>query len=91
MTDADLLVSMTDADHDWPALPRAADLRLASKRDGGHRVDADLSFGIHEPGDLVHLVAVLRDQLVPTADLTNPGPWRFDARLGAIIQINVSD
>ena len=39
----DVRVAMTDAAHDWPILPRAPDLRVASKLDVSRRTDADLS------------------------------------------------
>src|SRR5690606_39018361 len=40
---ADLLIAITDAQHDWPELPRPPDLRLASKADAAARSDADLA------------------------------------------------
>jgi hypothetical protein len=89
--DADLLVAMNDAMHSWPILPRDPDLRLASRRDLGERDDADLSISAHEPGDLAVLVAALQERLVASADLAHPGPWRFDARLGAESRTGRSD
>jgi tRNA modification GTPase len=86
MADADLLVAMTDAAHDWPSLPRLPDLRLASKRDLGARPDANLAMSVHQPEDLATLVRTVRDRLVPADDLAHPGPWRFDPRLAPPLQ-----
>ena len=76
MTQADCLVAMTDADHDWPDLPRTADLRVASKRDLAKRTDGDLSICALREDGLPELTTAIRDRLVPPADLEHPGPWR---------------
>ena len=74
---ADLLVAMTDAEHDWPDLPRPADLRVASKCDLAPRDDADLAVSAMTGAGLAELVRAMRDALVPPADLEAPGPWEF--------------
>jgi tRNA U34 5-carboxymethylaminomethyl modifying GTPase MnmE/TrmE len=78
---ADFLIAMTDAEHDWPVLPRTADLRVAGKSDVGGRDDADLSVSATTGTGIPELVATVRDRLVPPADLEHPGPWLFDSRL----------
>jgi tRNA modification GTPase len=79
---AELLVAATDAAHDWPALPREADLRIATRADLGTRPDADLAVSAVTGAGLNELVRAARDALVPPEDLTHPGPWVFDPRLG---------
>ncbi len=81
MERADLLIALTDAEHDWPQLPRDADLRVASRSDLGRRGDADLQIAALHGEGLEALVKRVRDMLVPPADLVHPGPWLFDARL----------
>jgi tRNA modification GTPase len=78
---ADFVIAMTDAEHDWPALPRGPDLRVASKADVKARDDADLSVSATTGTGIPQLVATVRDRLVPPADLDHPGPWLFDDRL----------
>ena len=77
MTRADLLLAMTDAAHDWPVLPRAADLRIAGKADLATRDDADLCVSAVDGTGIPQLVAAVRTRLVPPADLAHPGPWLF--------------
>jgi tRNA modification GTPase len=81
MASADVLIAMTDAEHDWPTLPREADLRIAGKADLGVRSDSDLSVCGLDGRGLAELAAVVRDRLVPREDLADPGTWRFDPRL----------
>lgn len=81
MLECDLLVAMTDPEHDWPRPPRPADLRVASKADLGPRRDADLSVSATTGDGMPELVRCVRDLLVPPADLAHPGPWLFDAGL----------
>jgi hypothetical protein len=81
MEAADLLVVMTDADHDWPETPRAADMRIANKADVAPRADADLNISATTGTGLAELVGRVRDRLVLPDDLRHPGPWRFDSRL----------
>ena len=78
---ADYVIAMTDAGHDWPTLPRDADLCVAGKADVGGRDDADLSVSATTGDGIPNLVAAIRDRLVPPADLEHPGPWLFDPRL----------
>ncbi len=85
---ADLLIALADHEHDWPPLPRDPDLRVLNKIDllpsrpgkgvGGEGL-VSIS-ALHGTG-LAELVTTVRDQLVPPADLTHPGPWLFDDRL----------
>jgi tRNA modification GTPase len=81
MERADLLVAMTDAAHEWPVLPRAADLRVAAKSDLGPRPDADLAVSGLTGDGLAALAAAVRDRLVPPVDLAHPGRWVFDTAL----------
>ncbi|MHC5006928.1 MAG: GTPase [Planctomycetota bacterium] len=78
---ADLVIAMTDAEHGWPDLPKAPQLRVASKADVGRRDDADFSISATTGDGIPELVAAIRDRLVPPADLEHPGPWLFDPRL----------
>jgi tRNA U34 5-carboxymethylaminomethyl modifying GTPase MnmE/TrmE len=78
---ADFVIAMTDAAHEWPDLPRKADLRLGSKADVAGRDDADLSVSAITGEGLAELVARVREALVPRDDLEHPGPWLFDKRL----------
>jgi tRNA modification GTPase len=94
---ADLLIAMTDHEHDWPALPRAPDLSVINKIDLTGTPDLTSPPGVRKvriaPGrdvlpisaltgaGLPALVAAARDALVPPADLAHPGPWLFDDRL----------
>jgi tRNA U34 5-carboxymethylaminomethyl modifying GTPase MnmE/TrmE len=80
---ADFVIAMTDAEHAWPRLPRAADLRVASKADVEGRDDADLAVSAANGTGISELVATVRDRLVTPADLEHPGPWLFDDRLTA--------
>ena len=81
MEQAAMLIAMTDAGHDWPILPRAADLRVASRADLGRRNDGDLALCTPRGEGVAELAAAVRDGLVPPADLADPRPWRFDGRL----------
>lgn len=81
MEQAGMLIAMTDAGHDWPILPRAADLRVASRVDLGRRSDGDLALCTPRGEGVAELAAAVRDRLVPPADLADPRPWRFDGRL----------
>lgn len=78
---ADLVVSVTDAEHGWASLPRAADLRVASKSDVAPRDDADLAISARTGAGMAELVRAVRDALVPPGDLAHDGPWLFDERL----------
>lgn len=78
---ADFILALTDAAHDWADLPRAADLRVATKSDLGRRPGADLAISALTGAGLAELVRSIRDRLVPPADLDHPGRWLFDERL----------
>jgi tRNA modification GTPase len=81
MTEADLLIAMTDHEHDWPKLTREPDLRIANKWDLGIREDAQLSLSATSGIGMSDFVAMVRDALVSPEDLAHPGPWLFDERL----------
>ncbi len=85
---ADLLIAMRDADHDWPELPRRADLWVVNKCDEGIerpdnaitsarplRISATRGLGVGS------LVSLARERLVSVADLGHAGLWLFDPRL----------
>jgi hypothetical protein len=80
---ADFVIALADAGHDWPRLPRPPELRVASKADLGSRPDADLVVSAVTGAGLADLVRAVRDRLVPPQDLAHPGPWLFDERLTA--------
>ncbi len=81
---ADLLIAMTDHEHDWPPLPGPWAMRIANKSDLARRADADLNVSALHGDGLPELVTAIRDHLVPPADLADPGPWLFDSRLRAL-------
>lgn len=78
---ADLLIALTDAQHDWPVLPRTPDLRVGSKADLARRADVDVSVSAMSGEGLADLAVHIRDQLVPPADRAHRGRWLFDDRL----------
>lgn len=80
---ADALIAITDSSHDWPSLPREADLRVASKADLGHRHDADVHVCAITGEGLHELTQLVRERLVPAADIAaaKSQPWLFDERL----------
>ncbi len=80
MQEADLLIAMTDADHDWPALPRSADLRIANKADLRRRKDADLLLAAATGEGVAELVGRIRDLLVHPGDEAAAlrRPWLFE-------------
>jgi tRNA U34 5-carboxymethylaminomethyl modifying GTPase MnmE/TrmE len=69
MLDADLLIALTDAAHDWPALPRPPDLRICARADLGRRDDADLTLSAHTGEGLRAFVSRIRTTLISDADL----------------------
>lgn len=81
MERADLIVALADAEHDWPELPRPADVRVASRADLQTRPGAEVAVSARTGAGMAELVAAVRDRLVPPDDLAHPGPWRFDERL----------
>ncbi len=81
MARADLLIAMTDHEQPWPATPRTPDLRLAGKADLGTRKDADVEVCPMSGDQLRTLVSVLRERLVPSADLACGRRWRFSIHL----------
>ena len=76
--DADLLLAMTDAENDWPHLPRAPDLKVGGRCDRGERDDADISVSGSTGAGVSALVDAIVQMLVPARDRDHPGPWRFD-------------
>ena len=87
-TYADLLIALTDQEHDWPTFARDPDLRVLNKIDlfpsppgTGAGGEGLISVSALEETGLSQLVTTVRDQLIPPADLTHTGPWLFDDRL----------
>jgi tRNA modification GTPase len=83
MAHADLLIAVTDTEHDWPILPREPDVRLASKADLAGRGDADVSISALTGDGVSELVRLVRDRLLPPDDCiaARERPWLFDERL----------
>ena len=77
VTEAHLLIAAADAEHDWPDLPRAPDLRIATKADRSPRTDADVVVSATTGHGIPTLVHTIRDTLVPPQDLAAHRPWRF--------------
>ncbi|MDZ4828609.1 MAG: GTP-binding protein [Phycisphaerae bacterium] len=70
----------------WPDLGRAPDLRVLTKRDlkAGRTLPspaADIEVCATTGEGLVELAALMRERLVPQADIESPRPWIFDERL----------
>ena len=84
MDRADFLIAITDHEHDWPELPRAADLKVANKLDLSRRNDSDVNISATTGENIETLVSSVRDMLVSPEDLTHPGPWLFDERVTTI-------
>lgn len=80
---ADLLIAMTDHEHDWPELPREPDLRITNKIDVDQPSNRASVLGISAKtgAGLADLVTAARKALVPDEDLVHPGPWLFDEQL----------
>jgi small GTP-binding protein len=82
---ADLLIAMRDPQHDWPELPRDADMFAINKMDHaqprGEPRDRALHISALHGQGLADLVREVRDRLVPPEDLAHPGRWLFDSRL----------
>ena len=74
---ATYLIIASTSDVSFPELARPADLRLGLQADRGAVMDADLSVSAVTGAGLTDLVARVRDDLVPPADLAHPGPWWF--------------
>ncbi|MCA9284890.1 MAG: 50S ribosome-binding GTPase [Phycisphaerales bacterium] len=77
MRSCDLLIAMTDAEHDWPDLPRPPDLRVAGRCDLGARADADAVVSAKTGEGIEAFVRIVRERLVPAADLAHEGRWGF--------------
>ncbi|HWB21169.1 MAG TPA: GTPase [Phycisphaerales bacterium] len=78
---ADFIIAITDADHPWPKLPRDPDLSICSKSDLAVRSDADLCVSAQTSQNLTTFAELVRDRLVPPADIASNRPWIFDQRL----------
>ena len=79
---ADLLIAMTDHEHEWPQLPRKPDLHIVNKVDAHdcRRPNAIAISAVTGAG-LAEFVNKVRSALVPDEDLEHQGPWLFDPRL----------
>ncbi len=79
---ADLLIALSDAEHDWPLLPRAPDLRVANKMDIARRTDADVNISAMSGEGVSSLVHAIRDTLLPPEELKLAcrRPWLFDEK-----------
>jgi hypothetical protein len=73
--ECECVLAITDAGHDWPALPRTPDLRIGSRCDLGRRGDVSLHVSAVTGEGIAELVAAIRETLIPSADLAHPGPW----------------
>lgn len=97
INEAELLIAATDHEHGWPKLPRPADLHVRTKADLAAGDDDSargaLSQHLSPPPDLAlsaatgenlpAFIALVRDRLLPPADLAHPGRWLFHPRLAA--------
>lgn len=77
---ADLLVAGADCETGWPSLPRRPDLRIGLRADLGPIRGADVSCAAGTEQGLEDVVAVVREALVPAADLACMRPWDFADR-----------
>lgn len=81
---ADLLVALAEPGAAWPDCGRAPDVRVRSKADlagGAEDPTADATIAATTGLGLDALVALLRERIVPKADLESERPWIFDDRL----------
>lgn len=82
---ADLLIAMTDHEHDWPTLPREPNLRVVNKidlaRESFTNRAADIHISATTGRNIDQLVRRVRDSLVPPSDLASPDRWMFDPSL----------
>ena len=85
---ADLLIALTDSEHDWPQLSREPDLHVYNKIDllpspsgRGAGGEGLIPISALQQDGLAQLVTAVRDQLVLPADLEHPEVWLFDERL----------
>jgi len=91
MQRADLLIAMRDSAHDRPDLPREPDLFVVSKVDDDAVVDSPappsgcstqpLRISARTGRGLAELAHTIRERLLPSASLAEPGLWIFDHRL----------
>ena len=87
MAEADMLIAITDHEHDWPQLSRVPDLKVANKSDIKSRQDTDLSISATTGDGLPDFVSTVRDAIVPPSDIEHPGPWLFDVRLNSPVDV----
>jgi tRNA modification GTPase len=80
---ADLLIAMSDHEHDWPELPREPDLRIFNKIDLDQSSKRSKVLGVSAKtgAGMAELVTAVRSALVPDEDLMHPAPWVIDERL----------
>ncbi|MDP6479949.1 MAG: 50S ribosome-binding GTPase [Phycisphaerales bacterium] len=78
---ADLLIATADIGTGWPSLPRQPDLRVGLRSDLGFAHGADVSCAAGLKEGLEDVVSVVREALVPEADLESERPWRFTTQL----------
>ncbi len=87
---ADVLIAIRDADHDWPMLPRNADVFVMNKVDdacevqtgiSGSTRDSPLHISARTGCGLGAFTSIVRERLVPPSALKHSGLWVFDDRL----------
>lgn len=74
---ADLLIAAADCDADWPSLPRRPDLRIGLRVDLGIIRGADVSCAAGLDEGIEDVVTLVREALVPAADLECERAWDF--------------
>lgn len=79
--DADFVISVAAPGVAWPEIGREPDLRVAAKSDLGTTAGADIAVSAHTGEGLAQLKSLVRERLVPQADLACERPWLFDPRL----------
>lgn len=78
---AEFVIAAADVAHDWPTIAecagRAPDLRVTLRADLGSRPGSDLELSVVEDRGIEAFAVLVRQRLVPDADLEHPGRWKF--------------
>ena len=72
-----LTILIADNEHDWIESSHTHTISVATKSDLGDRDDADLSVCAISGNGMEELSVLIRDAIVPPADIVHDGPWFF--------------
>lgn len=74
---AALTILIADNEHDWIESSHTHTISVATKSDLGERDDADLTVCAISGNCMEELSVLIRDAIVPPADIVHDGPWFF--------------